>query len=131
LPFRIHRVSRRFASAGGLRQPQALHQRPALPLPRFASAGGLRQPQALHQRPALPLPRFASARGSRQPEVRVSGGFASAEALPQPPVAFATGPAHSEVQKVGTRKERPAMRSVALDLAVRKIAYCEVRRVRF
>lgn len=36
------------------------------------------------------------------------------------------GPAHSKVQKSGARKETPAMRSVALYLAVRKISYCEI-----
>ena len=50
------------------------------------------------------------------------------EADLSPPVKTGSGPAHSEVQKMGTQKERPAMRSVALDLAVRKIAYCEVRK---
>jgi len=30
------------------------------------------------------------------------------------------------VQMIGTLKETPAMRSVALDLAVRKISYCEI-----
>jgi transposase len=50
------------------------------------------------------------------------------EADLSPPVKTGSGPAHSEVQKMGTQKERPAMRSVALDLAVRKIAYCEVQK---
>src|SRR6185503_16534722 len=43
-----------------------------------------------------------------------------------PPVETDGGPAHSMVQMIGTLKETPAMRSVALDLAVRKISYCEI-----
>src|SRR5262245_40254138 len=38
-----------------------------------------------------------------------------------PPVEAGNSSAHSEVQIGGTRKEASAMRSVALDLAVRKI----------
>ena len=42
------------------------------------------------------------------------------------PVTFAAGtPARSETQSMGAQ-ERLAMRNVALDLAVRKIAFCEV-----
>ena len=49
------------------------------------------------------------------------------EADLSPPVKAGNGPAHSAVQKDGTQKEKSAMRSVALDLAVKKISYCEVR----
>ena len=48
------------------------------------------------------------------------------EADVSPPAETGGGPAHSKVQIDGTRKETPAMRSVALDLAVKKISYCEV-----
>ena len=42
------------------------------------------------------------------------------------PSKFSDSPTHSKVQITGAREERSAMRSVALDLAARKIAYCEV-----
>jgi transposase len=37
-----------------------------------------------------------------------------------------SGPSHSEMQVSGTQEETSAMRSVALDLALRKISYCEI-----
>lgn len=43
-----------------------------------------------------------------------------------PPAGADSGPAHSAVQMNGTQKETSAMRSVALDLAVKKISFCEV-----
>lgn len=49
------------------------------------------------------------------------------EADLSPPVKTGSSPAHSKVQKNGTLTEKSAMRRVALDLAVKKISYCEVR----
>lgn len=75
---------------------------------------------------ATTAPRAATSSKSRSAAEKSTPQKKEAADL-SPPVKTGSGPAHSEVQFNGTRKERPAMRSVALDLAVRKICYCEVQ----
>jgi transposase len=61
-----------------------------------------------------------------QPKAQIRRSRSRNAADASPPAEADSGPAHSAVQIIGTQEEASAMRSVALDLAVRKISFCEI-----